>query len=186
MTELRKRMIECLQLRGLSERTQEMDVRAVRQLAEHSHTSPDLIPEEALRQYFLSSKHVTQYSRSASTLALCGIPCFFEHPRTRDWTTLSFVRAPREKTLPVLLRIEERRKMLGRVRRLSSRVCLSTLSSCSLRLQEGTPHQARAIDSSRLMSHIRRGKGGTDRAVPLPQRTLALLRQSWVTPRHPV
>jgi len=33
MTELRKRMIECLQLRGLSERTQESYVRAVRQLA---------------------------------------------------------------------------------------------------------------------------------------------------------
>jgi hypothetical protein len=46
MTELRKRMIECLQLRGLSERTQEAYVRAVRQLAEHYHKSPDLISEE--------------------------------------------------------------------------------------------------------------------------------------------
>ena len=36
MTELRKRMIECLQLRGLTERTQQAYVRAVRQLAEHS------------------------------------------------------------------------------------------------------------------------------------------------------
>lgn len=54
MTELRKRMIECLQLRGLSERTQESYVRAVRQLAEHYHKSPDLISEEELRSiYFL-------------------------------------------------------------------------------------------------------------------------------------
>ena len=51
MTELRKRMIECLQLRGLSERTQEAYVRAVRQLAEHYHKSPDLISEEEPRQY---------------------------------------------------------------------------------------------------------------------------------------
>ena len=35
MTELRKRMIECLQLRGFSERTQEAYVRAVRQLSDH-------------------------------------------------------------------------------------------------------------------------------------------------------
>jgi hypothetical protein len=35
MTQLRRRMIEDLQLRGLPERTQEMYVRAVRQLAEH-------------------------------------------------------------------------------------------------------------------------------------------------------
>jgi integrase/recombinase XerD len=53
MTELRKRMIDCLQLRGLSERTQEAYVRAVRQLAQHYHKSPDLITEEELRQYFL-------------------------------------------------------------------------------------------------------------------------------------
>ena len=57
MTELRKRMIECLQLRGLSARTQESYVRAVRQLAEHYHKSPDLISEEELRQYFLFLKN---------------------------------------------------------------------------------------------------------------------------------
>ncbi len=58
MTELRKRMIECLQLRGLSERTQEAYTRAVRQLAEHYHKSPDLMTEEELRQYFLFIKNV--------------------------------------------------------------------------------------------------------------------------------
>ena len=35
MTPLRQRLIEARQRRGLSERTQEMDVRAVRQLAGH-------------------------------------------------------------------------------------------------------------------------------------------------------
>ena len=60
MTELRKRMIECLQLRGLSARTQEMYVRAVRQLAEHYRKSPDMITEEELRQYFLYLKNVKQ------------------------------------------------------------------------------------------------------------------------------
>jgi integrase/recombinase XerD len=70
MTELRKRMIECLQLRGLSERTQEAYVRAVRQLAAHYHKSPDLITEEELRQYFLYLKNVKHYSRNTLTIAL--------------------------------------------------------------------------------------------------------------------
>ena len=186
MTELRKRMIECLQLRGLSERTQEMYVRAVRQLAEPSHKSPDLLTEEELRPYFLSIKNVKQYSRSASTIALCGIKFFFEYTRNRDWTTLSFVRAPREKKLPVVLSIEEVRKLLGSVRLLSDRVCLSTISSCGLRLQEGTRLQVRDIDRARMMIHVRHGTGGKDRSVPLPQRTLELLRPYWVTHRHPV
>ena len=50
MTELRKRMIESLQLRVRSERTQEAHVRAVRQLAQHFQKSPDLVSEEELRQ----------------------------------------------------------------------------------------------------------------------------------------
>jgi integrase/recombinase XerD len=69
MTGLRKRMIECLQLRGMSERTQEAYVRAVRQLADHYHKSPDLITEEELRQYFLYIKNVKKYSRNTNTIA---------------------------------------------------------------------------------------------------------------------
>ena len=86
MTELRRRMIEDLQLRGMSERTQEMYVRAVRQLAQHFHTSPDQITEEELRQYFLHLRNVKKYSRSATTIALCGIKFFFEHTLKRPWT----------------------------------------------------------------------------------------------------
>ena len=70
MTELRKRMIECLQLRGLSERTQEAYVRAVRQLAEHYHKSPDLISEEELRQYFLFIKNVKRVRTGRGCLQL--------------------------------------------------------------------------------------------------------------------
>ena len=57
MNPLRQRMVEDMQLRGLSEKTQEAYVRAVRQLAEHYGKSPDCISEEELRQYFL---HLTE------------------------------------------------------------------------------------------------------------------------------
>jgi integrase/recombinase XerD len=186
MTELRRRMIECLQLRGLSERTQDMYVRAVRQLAEHDRTSPDLISEEELRPYFLYVKHVKQYSRCASTIALCGIKFCFEQTLHRDWTTWRFVRAPRAKKLPVILSLEAVRRLLDGVRRPRDRVGLTTISSGGLRLQEGTHLQGPDIESSRLLIHVRHGQGGKDRYVPLPHRTLARLRQSWVTPRHPV
>jgi integrase/recombinase XerD len=186
MTPLRQRMIEDLQLRGLSARTQEIYVRAVRQLAEHYHKSPDCITEEELRDYFLYLKNVKHYSRSASTIALCGIKFFFDHTLNRDWTTLSFVRAPREKKLPVILSLEEVRRLLACVRLPRYRVCLSTIYACGLRLQEGTHLQVRDIDSARMLVHVRHGKGGKDRYVPLPQRTLERLRQYWVTPRHPI
>ena len=76
MTELQKRMIECLQLLGLSARTQKAYVRAVRQLAEHYHKSPALITEAELRQYFLYLKNVKHYSRPTMTIAICGLKFF--------------------------------------------------------------------------------------------------------------
>ncbi len=76
MTVLRKRMIEDMQLRGFSERTQEAYVRAVRQLAKHYHKSPDQINEEELRKYFLHNKNIRKWSRTASTISLCGIKFF--------------------------------------------------------------------------------------------------------------
>ncbi len=56
-SELRRRMIEDLQLAGMSARTQQMYVSAVRQLAEHYKKSPEKITEEELRQYFLHIKN---------------------------------------------------------------------------------------------------------------------------------
>jgi integrase/recombinase XerD len=186
VTELRKRMIECLQLRGLSERTQEAYLRAVRQLAEHYHKSPDQITEEELRQYFLYLKNVKKYSRAAATIAICGIKFFFERTLEKEWTTFTLVRPPREQKLPVILSLEEVRRILQAVRLPRYRVCLSTIYSCGLRLQEGTRLQVRDIDSARRMIHVRHGKGGKDRYVPLPERTLSLLREYWLTHRNPV
>jgi integrase/recombinase XerD len=186
MTELRKRMIECLQLRGFSERTQEAYVRAVRQLAQHYEKSPDLVTEEELRQYFLYIKNVKKYSRPTTTIALCGIKFFFERTLGKQWSTFDLIRPPREKKLPVILSIEEVQTILRQVRLPRYRVCLSTIYSCGLRLQEGTHIQVRDIDSGRGMLHVRHGKGGKDRYVPLPERTVELLREYWVTHRNRV
>lgn len=186
MTELRKKMIECLQLNGLSERTQEAYLRAVRQLAEHYHKSPDLINEEELRQYFLYIKNVKHYARNTSTIAICGIKFFFEKTLQRNWSTFGLLRAPREKKLPVILSLEEVRRILAHLRLPRYRVCLTTIYSCGLRLQEGTNLRVADIDSGRGMIHVRHGKGPKDRYVPLPERSLELLRQYWKTHRNQV
>jgi integrase/recombinase XerD len=186
MTELRKRMIECLQLRGLSARTQESYVRAVRQLAEHYHKSPDLITEEEVRQYFLYLKNVKHYARPTTTIALCGIRFFFERTLEKKWSTFNLVRPTPEKKLPVILSLAEVRQILARVRLPRYKVCLTTIYSCGLRLQEGTHLQVADIDSARMMIHVRHGKGAKERYVPLPQRTLQLLRLYWQQHHNPV
>lgn len=186
MNILRQKMIEDLQLRGLSERTQESYVQAVRQLAAHYHKSPDQISEEELRQYFLYLKNVKRVSRSTHTLALCGIKFFYEHTLKRDWHTLEFARPAKDKKLPVVLSMQEVRQVLSCVHYMRYRVCLTTLYACGLRLLEGVSLQVKDIDGARKMVHVRHGKGGKDRYVPLPEAALHMLRQYWVTHHNPI
>lgn len=186
MTKLRERMLEDLQLRGYSERTQQMYVRAVRLLAEHYGKSPDQITEEELRDYFLHVKNVKKWSRTASTISLCSIKFFYENTIKRDWPTLTFVRPQPEKRLPVILTLEEIRSILDCVRFDRYRVCLFTIYSCGLRLLEGCQLKVSDIDSARMVLHVEQGKGSKDRYVPLPERTLDELRNYWKTHRNPV
>ena len=186
MTYLRKRMIEDLQLRGMSDRTIGMYTRSVRQLAEHYHKSPDKITEEELRQYFLYNKNVRKWSRTASTISLCGIKFFFTYTLQRDWTTIELVRPAPEKKLPTILSNEEVHRILNLIKMKRHQICLYIIYSCGLRLQEGTHLKVPDIDSKRRLIHVHHGKGAKDRYVPLPERTLILLREQWKTHSNPV
>jgi site-specific recombinase XerD len=183
--DLRQRFIEDLQLQGLSARTQQAYARAVRQLAEFCRTSPADISEEELRQYFLHVKNERHWSRASMTQALCGIKRFFEQTLQRDWRVLDVVRPAKETRLPVILTVEEVRQLLSTIRLLRYRACLTLIYSCGLRLKEALHVQVPDIDSARMLLHVRLGKGGKDRYVPLPQTTLVLLRQYWATHRNP-
>jgi len=180
MAPLRQRMIEDLQLRGYSDSTQTLYVNAVRQLCEHFDKTPGKITEENLRDYFLYGKNIKEWSRSTSTVALCGIKFFYENTIKRPWPTLLFIRPGQEKKLPVVLSCNEVRDILNKIQLLRYRVCLTTIYSCGLRLSEGTHLKVEDIDGDRGFISIRHSKGhmgNKDRNVPMPQKTLELLRQ---------
>ena len=55
--------------------------------------------------------------------------------------------------------------------------------SCELRISEALKLKSEDVDSQRMVLIVRRGKGNKDRNVPLPVRTLELLRDYWVSIR---
>ncbi len=167
MTPLRQRMLEDMQLRAFSARTQEAYVYAVHRRAQHFHKSPDVITDEELRQYFLHLTQVQHYARATVTIALCGITFFIEHTLGKTFTSLALMRPPHERKLPVVLGRAEVWRILSLVRLPVYRACLITLYACGLRLLEGARLQVTDVDSARLLLHIR-GKGQYDRYVPLP------------------
>ena len=185
MTPLRKRVIEDMHLHGFSKGTQQAYANAIRRMAEYYGKSPDKITEEELRQYFLYLTHERQLGYGTCKLTLSAVKFLYEYTLQKEWPTLKLVRPVKEKKLPAILSQEEVRQILSRVRQTRYRVCLSTIYACGLRISEGRSLQVADIDSARMVIHVRNGKGRRDRYVPLPERTLALLRTYWVSHRHP-
>jgi len=184
-TALRTRMQQDLQLAGLGERTQEAYLRAVRQLAAHFRRPPDQLTEEQLREYFLFLKNDKQFASPSLKIAFYGIRFFYTHTVPRSWETLQKLRVPRQKTLPDVLTRDEVRQLIEAVRTPHNKAYLWTVYSLGLRLQEGLHLQVGDVDSQRMLVHVHRGKGAKDRYVPLPERTLGMLREYWSSHRHP-
>jgi integrase/recombinase XerD len=181
---LRQRMTQDLQLAGLSDRTQDAYLRAVRQLADHFRTPPDRLTEPQLRDYFLHLKNDRHFASASLGIAYSGIKFFYSHTCPRDWPTLRRLRVQREKRLPDVLSTDEVRQLIAAVRTRHNRIYFQTVYSLGLRLTEGLHLQVGDIDGARMMVHVHRGKGAKDRFVPLPTTTLAALREYWATHRH--
>jgi integrase/recombinase XerD len=186
MTPLRQRMLEDMQLRGLAARTQESYLGAVQQLALHVHRSPDLLTEDELRQYFLYLRNEKRVAPNTSNVALNAVKFLYVHTLQRPWPLGDLVRPPKARKLPVVLSPEEVWSVLAQIRRPPYRVCLSIIYACGLRLLEGVQLQVAQIDSRRMQLRIQGGKGNKDRYIPLPERTLTLLREHWRSHRNPL
>jgi integrase/recombinase XerD len=185
-TALRRKTHQDLQLAGLSEGTQKTYLRAIRQLADYYHTPPDRLSEQQVREFLLHLKNDRNFASSTLGISYNAIKFFYSHTAPRDWPTLRRLRVQKEKKLPDVLSIDEVRQLVGAVRTLHHRTYFWTVYSLGLRLDEALHLQVGDIDSARMMVHVHRGKGAKDRFVPLPPSTLKMLRQYWVTHRHPV
>ena len=179
MTELRRRMMEDLALAGYSPKTQRSYLDAVRKLAKHYMRSPDLLSEEEVRQFFLYLINRRKAAKSTVTIYLCGIKFFFEKTLGRLWPVFDLVRPKRSKKLPVVLSREEVRAILKRIKHPVIRMALTAMYACGLRISEAARLTVRDIDGDRHQLWVRCGKGGKDRAIPLPDHVLKLLRSHY-------
>jgi len=179
-------MTEDMQLRGLAPATQQAYLRYVEQLAVFTGKSPDLATDEDFRQFFLALHKQRGLSRSTATVAIAAFKFLFEHTLQRPWPRLELFRPRPTQTLPVILSVDEVWRILEHLEQPAYYACLATIYTCGLRISEGINLQVSWIDSARMQLQVRGGKGFKDRYIPLPPRTLTLLRHQWLTHRNPV
>ena len=165
-------------------------VRYVRKCAEYFGCDPLGLSEDQLRTYFLFLRQQKKYSRSPMKAAKFALRSFFVDCHQRQgWSVFSEVRIAEPLILPVVLSRQEVAAVLGAVREPRMGVCLELIYHCGLRVGEAVAVQVRDLHESRSAHprlHVRQGKGGHDRFVPMSPRMVQRLRQWWRQHQHPL
>jgi len=178
MTDLRRRMLEDMQLHGYAERTRESYANAVEGLARHYGRPPDQLSEDDIRNFFLHLINERKSARSTLVIYLSAIKFFFEKTLGRKWRVFGLLLPPRSKKLPAVLSREEVGGIVGKIRNATIRMALTLIYVCGLRLHEGVSLTIDDIDGKRMQIRVR-GKGGKERYVPLPAGVIGALRDYW-------
>ncbi len=179
MTELRRKMLEELQLRNYSPHTQRADIRCVADFAQHFNTPPDRLGPQQVHQYQLFLVHRKKLSWSPFTQAVCALRFFYHDVLHRNWM-IEYIPYPRhEQKLPVVLSPAEVAALFQSTPNLKHRAILTTMYAAGLRVSELINLQVTDIDSQRQLICVRQGKGHKDRRVMLSPKLLELLRVYW-------
>jgi integrase/recombinase XerD len=179
VTHLRKMMLEELQRRNYSQATVRAYLLAVRQFAEYFHRPPDQLGPDHIRRfqsYLLQEKKLSPRTvvQRVSALRFLFVKTLRRHHMLEH---IPFPKAVRR--LPIVLSQEEVGRLIDSASNLLHRTMLMTLYSTGIRRAELCRLQVRDIDSQRKLVHIRAGKGGRDRDVPLSPKLLETLREYW-------
>lgn len=176
-----------VELRDYAPATKDEYVRYVRVTARHCGQDPATLTQDQLREFFLHVRQSKRYSPVALNSLKCSLRLFFRgHLQIgQDWRVFEDLRIHRGQTLPVVLNREEVAKLLRTIRTPRFQVCLTLIYHCGLRVSEAV--QLTVPDLKGRAGHllVRAGKGRKDRAVPVAEPMLAMLRDFWRSHRHP-
>ncbi len=85
MSQLSHRMTRDLQLAGLNPGTQQLYLRAVRQLAAYYMLSPDRLSERQVEHYLLYVRDELAVAKGTFEPLLAGLKFFYRHTLGYDW-----------------------------------------------------------------------------------------------------
>ena len=179
---------QLVELKDYRPPTQKEYVRYVRKLAEHVQCDPATLTENQVREYFLFLRQHKHYTRSPMKAAKYALRCFYvECLQIPGWTVFQEVRIAEPLVLPVVLARAEVQSLLQAVQEPRFRACLRLMYHCGLRVGETVAIEVQDIHGHATPPrlHVRHGKGGKERFVPLTPALVKELRDWWRNHRHP-
>jgi integrase/recombinase XerD len=185
VTHCRQIMLEELQRRNFAPTTIRSYLYAVERFARHFKCRPDRLNHTHLRSYQAHLLRTGQLQPKTVRLHVSALRFFFVKTLRRRYLLddTPYPKAPQR--LPSILSVEEMARLIEAADGLYHRTMVMMLYSTGMRSAELLQLQVADIDSRRMLIHIRQGKGGRDRYVPLSPTLLATLRvyYRWMRPQ---
>jgi len=172
-----------LKLKGLQPKTTDAYARAIRRIGNYFDSRLDNLTSDQLLDYFHDL--LDSLSWSAVKLDLYGLKFFYTNVLRKTWEDIPLIKPPKTTRIPDIVTIEQANQIFSTTNKLSYRVFFFTIYSLGLRLGEGIKLMVGDIDSVNMRVHIRDAKGNKDRLVPLPEKTLYVLKKFWKLHQHP-
>jgi len=179
MTELRKRMISEMQLRGFAASTRKKYLKAVKGLAQYFNLSPDKISGQMFKDYILYLQNDRKLSWSTINIDISAIRFFYASVLDRKETGLAVPPRKSPRRLPEILNEDELRRLFSGATNPKHMLLLMTTYAAGLRVSEVVRLKITDIDCGRMMIRVEQGKGGKDRYTILSKRLLLELRAYW-------
>lgn len=183
MTELRRRMIEAMTVRGFSPRTHEAYVAAVRGLARHYRRSPDQLSSREVQAYLAHMVTKRKLSWSTCNIAANAFRFLYHVTLGRDTIEFELPVVKQSQRLPEILSREEVSRLIESPPNPKHRLLLATIYAAGLRVSEAVGLRVSDVDRSRMTLRVEQGKGRKDRVVPLSRRLLRQIDTYWQ--KHP-
>ena len=178
MATLRDRMIEDLRIRNYSPRTVQCYVALVARFATQFSKPPAQLGPVEIRQFQLKLIQ-SKVSWSLFNQAVCALRFFYGVTLGRGFAVEHIPFAKKKRPLPTVLSVDEVRRLLGTVSNIKHRALLSTIYATGARIAEAVHLRVGDIDGERMLVHIRSGKGGKPRMLPMSPTLRELLREYW-------
>jgi integrase/recombinase XerD len=178
ITPLRQRMIEDMNARKLCAGTQRGHIRACKRFAAFLKRSPDTATLDDIRSFQL---HLAETGVSICTrnCIMTGLRFLFRVTLRRLDLAEEVYHIREPEKLPLVMSIDEIKRLLAVGSSLKTRVLLSLGYGCGLRASEIVRLKVKHIETAQNIIRIEQSKGRKDRLVMLPQEMLGLLRQWW-------
>lgn len=181
MTELRRRMIQAMTIRGFSPRTHASYIGAVRRLAQHYRRSPDELSVDEVQSYLAHLITTRRLSWSTCNIAAQAFRFLYHVTLGRDAVSFAVPSPKQSQRLPEILSREEVARLIEAPPHRKHQLLLATIYAAGLRVSEAVRLKVGDVDRERMTLRIEQGKGRKDRVVPLSRRLLDQMEVHWRT-----